>query len=691
MLTINVILFSPLIFIHLYNLVSCYPNGNSTEPVIIEPEFRSDSVHEFERLFDQISIKTLEVIEKNLQSSNVSRRKRGSNVFSESNSNFHKWYNDSLNACRKSLDNLIDLNTLKKMFNDVYYIDEPNGIHLKGDITFDSLSVSGTLKAPDVRSEDGFSHGRKFGTKFTTIAHSLKTIESETVRLNNLLRNAMKTDGDQQVSGNITFSHAYFDCGDDGCDIKSIETSTLNGRNVKNLSSRIIRLNQNLTLTDTYNFSNLIVDNLDVEFINSVTVADIVTRDGNHDIPGEINFENSVRVSQLNVIKTVNGYPITRDSVLTTTDSQVITSPVILSHEVNIKDLNVAGTLPQIGLDVNTFLSNVVQIGDNRPITGVKTFYNVFADHLIVEGNTINGFNLSNLHRHLLTRNDSQTIHALVTVDDLIVNGDIYVDRINGNKVEEMFVPRNKPTVIKGDKIFTGPVHIKTMQVDGYINERQIINRSLGLLLKKGSQVITGRKDFRDIEVKNLTLLHGNIGPLNFDILKNKAERMIQGGKNRQLSGPIHLEDITVEGRINGIKLDSLMNDYLKVNQTIIPNVNLNIKRANFMKSLQCKRINGLKFPDDFITTNTDQTFNGTIHMSSNLVVTSSLNLTRVNGYEVNAALWDSLTASKDQKITAHKTINGNLYVKNLNVTSFNNINMKDLVLLNGNGIITIL
>ncbi|XP_053212980.1 uncharacterized protein LOC128396425 [Panonychus citri] len=685
-------LFHLLVFINLSNLVSCDQHENSTHSAITIPEFPLNlSVQEFEKLLDEITIENLEALNQNLNGSpNFSRQKRGlsGDPNYQPSDDFFKWYNDSLIECRESLKNLVEIETLKQMLNDVFYIDDHNGIHLNGDLTFDSLSILETLETPDVVSEDGLSHGEKFNRKFETVASSLNTIEQEVVKLNDLLVGAMKTNGNQQVSGNITFNHAYFDCGDVGCDIKSINTFTFNGRNVEELSSKVIRLNKDVTLAETFNFSHLVVDNLNVEIINNIDTADIVTRDRDHVIVGEVNFEGPVRVKQLNVSKTVNGHKISRETVLTTSDSQIITSPVTFSHDIIIKDLNVEGNLAQIGPDIDTFLSNVVQIGDNRIITGRKTFNDVAVDNLFVEGDTINGFNLTALSRHLLTRDDPQTIHSVVNVKELTINGNIQVDTINGNKLEEVIVRRHVPTLIRGDKVFAGPVHIRSMVVDGYINHHPIINRSLGLLLRRGPQVITGHKDFLDIEVKNVSLLHGNVGPLSFELLKSKAERMIQGGKDRVLSGPIELEDITVDGTINGIKLTNLMTDYLRVNETEIPNVNLNIARANFQKSLHCDKINGLKFPDDFITTNTEQFINDNIHLSSNLVITSALNLTYVNGYEVNAALWDSLTSSRDQIITATKVINGNLYVKNLNVTSFNNMNMRDLVLLNGNGII---
>ncbi|XP_015792560.1 uncharacterized protein LOC107369150 [Tetranychus urticae] len=597
---------------------------------------------------------------------------------------FPRFYEDSLDWCQKSLSELIDISQLEKLLNDVFYIDDPNGIDLNGDITFNSLSVFDELLSPDVISRSGSTFGDDFQRSLTTSDERLTRVENEIIKLKVLLGNAMKLDGEQKVTGDITFDNVYLNCGSAGCDINFIETILLNGRNVKGLSSKVIRLDQDQHLIDHFNFSKLVVGDLAANFINNIMPSDIVTRDSDNFINASITFEGPVAVNKLIVPGTINGIRINRQTVLTTTGPQVITSPITFTDSLNVRDLYIEGRLPQIDKDVNTFLSNIVQVDSDRPISGKKMFNTLYVDNLLISGGTINGFNLTDLTRNLLTRDGPQTLMGHVTVNDLIIKGDAWIENINGNRFDEVIVRRDTPIKIKGDKVFSGPVNIRSMEIDGYLNGRPIVNRSLGLLLKSGSQVITGLKVFRNITASKVSVYGDNVGPLKINELEDRMNRMIQGGKNRVLSGPIKLESIKVDGLINGINLTSLMTDYLKVNQPVIPAVHLNISKAIFTKPLKCDSINGLKFPDDFITVKTDQIIKGTTYISNNITVMSSLNISLVNGYPLDAALWDSLTTNGDQNITGYKSINGNVYVKNLYVDKLNSAPMKDLVLLNG-------
>lgn len=246
----------------------------------------------------------------------------------------------------------------------------------------------------------------------------------------------------------------------------------------------------------------------------------ILTLDGDQTIQGKWTFANGLKADTINLAGKINGM---RVSDILMRDSP---SPQSITGQLTFKDVNVTRPLTwsaTSSINGMPFADIVTTRDSKRPqiLNGLKRFVNVKAPSIRVSGNV----------------NDYQ-------IDSLV------------NRAVRLNSP--KPQVLTGSITFETPIHVDSLNVAGYINNRINVSRMMahGVTRSNSRQVITGTTTFAGrVEVKGSVTVSGLINDLDFanDIVSiNRPENITTPIIFRS---PVIVNGALETGTVNGIDL----------------------------------------------------------------------------------------------------------------------------------------
>ena len=647
----------------------------------------------------QLSFETLLVV-------NDPRVVYGLNVFRFNFIHDHSlndWYQSSLNWCNSTLAKINDrdLGYLNYLLQDVYYVDQPNPINITGDLIFHSdLDVNEELAAPSVsvygKREIDFLDYR-YVDQVSELEKRLDAFEKREKELKQLFNQALKLNGDQEVSASFTFDDITLECHNKSrCHINDISVRNLNGRSVVNLTNDVLRIDRDEQVKTNLKFKHMTALNqVNTHRINGLDPNLIVTKSGYYKMAGEVVFESPVFVEDLRVNGTINGRVIDRGTVLVSDGYQRVKSNLIFEKPISVRNLNVTGLVSNFNTSFDSFLNNLIIKNGYHQVSGVKHFKYLTIENLNLKpGVTLNGVDVIDLHDHLFWTTGDQKIYAPINFNNLEINGHILTNgQVNNIPFNSNHYALSKGiSIINATKVFNAPMLVKNAYVERSINGIENVNHSLDLLLTNWPQSVPSSKTFSNIYLNANAQVVGTVNGLKLSRFVERFERtskipVIAGKKT--INGNLELHaPFLVDGLINGINLTRLFSETVKVTNTRFPNIKVRFQNL-IASTVSAYRVNNYNLATDFMTTNTPQTINGSKIFTQNVMVNHHLSIDNFNGLSINRSLSNSLFQNSSQFISGSKTIYGDLYVDHLKVKHINDADMNDLVPINKNVLIS--
>lgn len=644
----------------------------------------------------------------------------------EKNEVLKNWRIASLGWCSsaRAVDVNKELDKLDQILNgNVFYVNQPGPIHLQGDLHLEApnVVVKGLLSAPYVfNHEDNSTLSHGMTHELEALEKKVLTLEKRVQHATSLLAKALRLDvPDQLVTGQYTFENLDVTCGPtytstplpgEACNIASIITDTLNGKNVIDIGRQVIRIDRDQTINhpnltfqhiESSSDLNLLGDGL----VNGVNISHLVSKSGRHYISSPVTFAAPVTAGSIEVAGKVNGIKLNNQTILLKNGDQTISSEIEFTSPVKATNIQVSYVN---GRPFGPLLSNIVTVDGNHVIKGKKTFKLIDVKGQLNINSTISGVDLPRIHDNLLWANGEQQISSNVNLDELKVRGNLNIrNGINGISLsgqEVVLNRRTEPIVVIAPKTFTSPLtKVDHLHIKGTLNGIGLVGSAQGnalstewpeqldILLKSRSQSIPVKKTVAgSIHLHGHSTVQGNINDVDLSalektVLKHSESNFLSGPWS--FNGPVQFRNsVTVRGNINGVNVSNLYYNSLRLDERSIPNMaqKFVFSDAVIENSLACGSINGLVLERDLMTKNTEQiitgvkTFNEGLHIKNDFTITGTF-----NGLSMQF-LQDSLLSSTYQVVQGPKIVQGDLYVNNLFTKSLNGINLaSELILLN--------
>lgn len=494
------------------------------------------------------------------------------------------------------------------------------------------LQVKGLVNDGDVRkladnaiklnsNRPQICHGKLiFHQNIETNTLNVNKSINDRVNIDEMLRFGLRKEGEQQIHGNIKLNNLVTINGDLKVDGQvnnlNLQTDLLNLHNSQVFDGElifkqptVISNNLNASMVNSINFKNEVVyrNSLSPQFIishktfdqdlvlyNNLTMKDGTTIDYvdpselvKHSLNnvkrtfGSVTFDNlrvrgNVQTNRINEIAIKD----LKTKYWIKNYRQIIDIPISIESPVKIQNLNIQR------LNGHLFPSDYVVNKPNTEqlITGSKVFVNaaVLNGSFVTSPNTkLNNLNLNKLdsrivqNLQLINRRDNSTIidyiNGFKKFQTLEIEGNLYVNRLNGMKLEEDILLRNSQSeqVISGRKSFMNCPYVN---VKGLVNVgdslfvRKSINK-LNLNDWMNDIVLKGTPDIinRPIENKNFINridvgeinLAGQLSSVNFTNLINRAVYLDK--RTTDINVPIIFNDLV---QFNKVRLLGKLNNY---------------------------------------------------------------------------------------------------------------------------------
>ena len=360
---------------------------------------------------------------------------------------------------------------------------------------------------------------------------------------------------------------------------------------------------------------------------------------------------------------------------------------------------------------------------------------NITTNHIEVLGsvtvnNLFNGLNLTKTYEDALLKNGNQTIYGPLNTENLIVEGQLEVEMVNGHNFSEEVIKLDQPGHISSHFEFQDFIHVSNIQTS-LLNERNLSDFLSNIVFIDENATITGNKTFTsDLITKNL-VLEGLINNLNLTkmitttLLKNSNQTikvptkfkhlilelnaestLINGinlselekrlvykcyGPQRDIEGShkyaktiatstSSIKNITIEGLVDSVNLTKFVDELVTRDgdHTITGKKNLMYLNTNH---LEVESINGFQFPEDFIGINETnvtiygkKTFYGSTTVKHNITLLPNKT---VNGYDLSEFAKNVVTVNGDDVIETDVVFAENVtIIRDLNVGTINNVSV---------------
>lgn len=613
----------------------------------------------------------------------VNTHKEGPPLFflSFQHKNYMKeWYKQSLKWCDEMKTRCSQReieNTLNK-FNKLYLVDQEEPIVLNEDITFENNVIARTITTHQV-----FEETTKITLKdniITDFEERLSVIAFKLSNIQNILKNALKLNDDQRITANYKFKNLSSEC-EENCLVDTIETISMNNKDVRKLSSDVILTNEDQKI-DNIRIEKIQI-NSDVTIkskINDRSTNQFVTKTGAHSITSLKTF-SSITTEDLAVNGTINGLTIDKSSALLIEDDQFFTGNVTFKN-MRVEELMAEGLVN--GINLNKLREELVFTDGNHEIYGAKEIYEVEVDHIHING-LINNNNIDDLWKNILWQHGDQIISAWHTFDNIKVIESVKAESINGISIpgpDVIFIDQD--SIIDSQEFFEELCNIKEIRVN-YINnipKKNLVGHQLNSLLKSEEQVVRGEKHFETIRLGNDNIF-GTLNGINWIKLNKDLTNL----KQKQEEGIIKLDNYILSLKTY-TKLERIIAKALKHTDTKISSKFI-FERHTYIKDSSCDIINGLKYREDFVLDIGKRVVYGrktfeSLNLVQNVTIRGLLNGVNVSHFH------HVLKIDGRQTISADKIVKGDLYVRNNLMIDqlINGISIGEIVFLSENSTI---
>ncbi|XP_078676138.1 uncharacterized protein LOC144913374 [Branchiostoma floridae x Branchiostoma belcheri] len=434
------------------------------------------------------------------------------------------------------------------------------------------------------------------------------------------------------------------------------------------------------------------------------------------EIRGSMEVHGDVFImGNLNVSGRYSGVDLSLDA-MTVATPQNITGLVTFSNNVNIiGDIELTGMLN--GVDLS---EDVVTLAGNHSITGKKTFLDDLyfrGDIVLANDSTVDNVDIVQLSKNVLTINGDQIITGAKTVTgNLIVDGDLTitgsVNDIDISDMDERVIKLDEPAEVTGHKIFEDDVEVYgDIELSGHLND---VDLQEDLVFHTGPGVITGYKTFSgNVTVLGDLYVTGAVDGtyLSEEVVTLTGDHHIDGIKT--FSGGLLMEDVTVEGMVDGVNLRELQENVvtLTTDQVITGpytfqsgvNITGNLQVSGEVAGVDLSElaedviyvdypdvqevegqkifsedvnvteeltvtgtINGFDMEEDFVHRTDNKTITGYKIFIAPITIYGDLTVKgTIDGVNLTKLLQDMVTLSGDQIIRGHKTFSSSVFVDN--------------------------
>ncbi|KAG8202085.1 hypothetical protein JTE90_010447 [Oedothorax gibbosus] len=602
------------------------------------------------------------------------------------------WNEESTAWCLNTFNRLesTDAGSVMSLLDDVVFVDQTSPITINGSIHFESGFGTDKLQTPflkEIITQETYD-GRML-LNLEELHRRLQEVSVTIAGFEEVLKNALKIEGNQTVYGNLEFQDVSFDCEAQSCRFDSIQTTILNGEEIGDWSKNLVFLDSDQVVNGTILAEKVIANEINVQgLIDGVDSRTLVTKSGNHTITGRKTFVNLVEAKDVEVHGLVDGVDISPTNVLLTTGHQTITG--------NINFMDVETTWLEAGfvnaMNLTSFYEDVVRSDQPATIGGTTSFHDLTVDDLYMNtGATINGVDLADLWANALRIEGDQIITAPFTFQSVSMHKNLEaVKGINGIEIPGPRVMSiyDNFTSVTAPHVFTSSTKINQLNVLKSLNGLaafEIPGRlpELDIMLKTGDQVIRGKKTFSVIHLDENSFVQGTVDGVDLSEFKNIAlRRDTKANANRTwtfnnlvIKGPLTVN------KISGYDINDIYERAVKLTDEHLPNIIF--KDLVKIEELESHNINGIDIERDLVLKNKPQTLTGKktfnhITLEDNIIVLGTVNNLNMS------FLQETILRIGNQNIKS-KVFNGNVKMNKLTITgSINNVPISDLVTLSG-------
>jgi len=327
---------------------------------------------------------------------------------------------------------------------------------------------------------------------------------------------------------------------------------------------------------------------------------------------------------------------------------------------------------------LEAMLADAVLLTEDASITGKK----ILTKSLTVDGNfttdtlevsgLIDGTNITDLNARTLKKSANQTIHGIYNFTEDITLNTAQVERINNRNVSS-FMTTNTEQIVTGMKTFNDNVTVDRLSLENFtVNGLRIPE---DVVTSDGNHTITGKKEFGDVEIKNLEL-HGLLNGVNVTMFnRNKmtltTDQVIQSVVFS--NGFFTSSGITVGGVVDGVNLTDIGRD--RSNEVEQIHGSKTFKKVIVKGHSTVNHINDYDF-NKTVTLDTDQIIDADMTFLSDLQITGHLHgNVSINGLSLSDQV---VTKHGNQTIGGHKTFNAPIFLQE-NLVTYGKIDGVDI------------
>ncbi|XP_064112419.1 uncharacterized protein LOC135219519 [Macrobrachium nipponense] len=259
-----------------------------------------------------------------------------------------------------------------------------------------------------------------------------------------------------------------------------------------NFMDKLVLKSSNQIITAPVQFGDVTIDNLSVQSINGIDINELlkqaVRMDEDNVINCDLRFTNGLRIGKLRVRLSVSGRSggkvlvngldisnIAARAVLKTGGTVLISGVKTFSNGFIVDNL-VAGSLGGVPVSNLVALSRTDVLARDFRFTAPIT---VLGD-LQVTG-LVDGVDLEDFIRNRITLNSSQTMFTSCTFENIRVEGDLEIGKINDVVISDLVIRSAANQTLTGKKEFLGGLHVNGNIIVKTINGIDIneLNRSI--------------------------------------------------------------------------------------------------------------------------------------------------------------------------------------------------------------------
>lgn len=248
------------------------------------------------------------------------------------------------------------------------------------------------------------------------------------------------------------------------------------------------------------------------------------------------------------------------------------------------------------------------------------------------------------------------------------------------------FVIANQTNVINSPTTFKAPVTVNYLYLNKSLNGIPTIFNQVDLLMKNIPQRVLAPKYFRSIvHLNGNANVEGTVDGVKLSAfaqeLESRAKRNYYNGLVTVEGDAKFLDNLIVQGLVNGVQLNQLLANSLRIDDRIINGFKEITFASVTTPNLEAQTLNYLNLEKDLVLRNKPQIIYGLKRFINGIYMQNSFNITRLNQYEISRDNLHSDVLLRDvsQHITGHKTIKGDLHVDNLIVGNLNGLNLHKL------------